>query len=267
MGNFANPAAYELWMGRWSRRLAPMFVTFAGLAREARLLDVGSGAGALSVTLLEGVPGATVIGIEPSEAYVSYARETISDERLRFEVGDAQDIPFDDDSFDAALSLLILQELSDAPQALAEMRRVTRPGGPVAASQWDFAKGMPMLALFWDTVQEVVASEAARRAAADCMDVDYPDETALRSLWRNAGLVEVEAERHGIEMAFASFEDYWTPFLSNVTPTSSYIGELEAGQAAEIESRLREKLIGEAPDRSFNLRAHAWAVRGKVPFT
>ena len=264
MVDFANPAAYELWMGRWSRLLAPSLVIFADLPRGVRLLDVGSGTGALCVALLEGVAGSTVVGIEPAEAYVSYCQEKISDDRLCFEVGDGLNIPFNDDSFDATLSHLILQELSDAPLALREMGRVTRPGGSVVASQWDFAKGMPMLALYWDTVLEVTTNEAARQAAADCMEVDYPDEIALRSLWRKTGLVEVETERHEVDMTFASFEDYWAPFLSNVTPTSSYAGKLGADQVAEIKNRLREKIVGEEPDRSFSLRAHAWAVRGKV---
>ena len=265
MAEFSNPAAYELWMGRWSRLLAPALVTFANLPRGARLLDVGSGTGALSLALVAAIADSTVVGIEPAEAYVSHSREKIADDRLCFEVGDAVDIHFNDDNFDATLSLLILQELSDAPSALSEMRRVTRPGGSVVASQWDFAKGMPMLALFWDTVLEVVASEASRQAAADCMVVDYPDEIALRRLWRETGLVEVEIERQEVDMTFASFEDYWLPFLSNVTPTSSYTGMLGADQIAEIKNRLRKKVIGDAPDRSFSLLVHAWAVRGKVP--
>jgi len=243
---FSNPAVYELWMGRWSRRLAPALVTFADLPRGARLLDVGSGTGALSLALLEGVEDSTVVGIEPAEAYVSHNREKITDERLRFEVGDALEIPFDDDSFDATLSLLILQELSDAPLALREMRRVTRPGGSVVASQWDFAQNMAMLSLFWESVLEVVATQAARAAVADCMVVRYPDEDALRRLWQEAGLLEVETERHGVDMNFASFEDYWTPFLSNVTPTSSYVGTLRADQAAEIKQRLKLRRSGSA---------------------
>jgi SAM-dependent methyltransferase len=262
---FSNPPAYELWMGRWSRRLAPSFVSFADLPDGGRLLDVGSGTGALCEALLAEVANAQVVGMEPAEAYVSYSRQTFSDERLHFEVGDALNIPFEDDSFDATLSLLILQELSDGPRALWEMRRVTRPGGSVVASQWDFAQGMPMLGLFWDAVLEVVPGEDARRAAADCMVVDHPDEPALRSLWRETGLVEVEAERQAIDMTFSGFDDYWSPFLSNVTPTSSYAGTLAADQVAEIEGRLRARVTEGAADQPFRLTAHAWAIRGKVP--
>jgi len=265
MVEFSNPAAYERWMGRWSRRLAPSFVAFAELPRGAKLLDVGSGTAALSLALLEGVPGASVLGIEPAAAYVSYCRNQNSHDHLRFEIGDAQALPFANDSFDAALSLLILQELSDAPLALREMCRVTRPGGSVVASQWDFAAGMPMLALFWDTVQEVVATEAARKAAADCMAVDHPDEAALQDLWRQAGLLDVASARQEVEMTFASFADYWAPFLSNVTPTSSYAGTLPSDQLAEIEQRLRQRTHGDASDGPFSLTAYAWAARGKVP--
>ncbi len=265
MAAFANPESYELWMGRWSRRLAPRFVTFADVPAGSRLLDVGSGAGALSLALLEAVPTCKVVGLEPAESYVSYCRETLAGARLSFEAGDAQAIPFGDDSFDAALSLLILQEVPDPPLALREMRRVTRTGGVVAASQWDFARGMPMLALFWDTVLEVAADAGARKAAADCMEVAYPDEAALRGLWRDTGLVAVETERHEVAMDFASFADYWAPFLSNVTPTSSYVGTLPPEQAAEIERRLREKIFGDSAKRVFSLPAHAWAIRGRVP--
>lgn len=265
MVGFSNPAAYELWMGRWSRLLAPSFVTFADLPRGARLLDVGSGTGALSLVLLENIAGSKVIALEPAEAYVSYCRERISKAGLRFEIGDALDIPFEDDSFEATLSLLILQELPDADLALREMRRVTRPGGLVVASQWDFAKGMPMLALFWDTVLEVAPSEAARKAAQECMVVDYPDEIALQSLWRQTGLVELRTERQKVQMEFASFEDYWRPFFSNVTPTSSYAGRLETDEVAEIERHLRKRIIGDVSDRTFSLPTYAWAVRGKVP--
>ncbi len=265
MVEFSNPAAYERWMGRWSALLAPAFVSFADLPGGAHLLDLGAGTGVLSAALLKATTDSTVVGIEPATDYVAYCRSRFSDDRLCFEVGDALDIPFEEDRFDATLSLLILQELPDARRALCEMRRVTRPGGLIAASQWDFAHGMPMLTLFWDTVVEVVNNQASRQAAADCLIVDYPDDVALQNLWRAAGLTEVETTRHVVDMAFASFEDYWTPFLSNVTPTSSYASRLEPHQVAEIEKRLRGKTAGNGPDRPFTLQAHALSVRGRVP--
>ena len=150
MTGFANPDGYELWMGRWSTRLAKSFVDFARLGPRGRLLDIGCGTGALSAALMDAVPGCVVVGVDPSEDYVAFCRERFCDERLGFEVGDAVALPFDDATFDATLSMLILQEIPDARLAVREMGRVTRPGGLVCTCQWDFDDGLPMLALFWD---------------------------------------------------------------------------------------------------------------------
>ena len=265
MTEFANPAAYELWMGRWSARLAPTFAAFADVSAKSRLLDVGSGTGALSLALLAAHPEAEIVGVEPSGAYVAHCRENCADPRLRFEAGDALALAFPDASFDAALSLLVLQEIPDAARAVREMFRVTRPGGVVAASQWDFAEGMPMLALFWDAVLDVAPSQAARETASACMEVDYPDAAALRGLWRNARLAKIETERQQVEMTFASFEDYWRPFAAGVSPASSFAATLAEAERSEIERRLRRKTLGAAPDGPFTLSAHAWAIRGIVP--
>ena len=126
MGEFSNPEDYELWMGRWSARLAPAFVSFANLTKGGKFLDVGSGTGILAAALLTGVENARVIGIEPGESYVAYSRARFPDDQLSFEQGSAMDIPFADEQFDGTLSLLILQELTDAPKAVREMCRVTR---------------------------------------------------------------------------------------------------------------------------------------------
>lgn len=265
MVEFSNPSGYEQWMGRWSKRLAPSVVAFAKLPQDSRLLDVGSGTGALCNELLRRFVACTVVGVEPAEAYVSYCREAFSDDRLSFEVGNASAIPYADNCFDATLSLLILQEVTDVPRALSEMRRVTRPGGSVVASQWDFANGMPMLEHFWEAAVEVLATESVRQAAADCMVVDYPDDVALVNAWRTAGFTKIQTARHPVDMTFTSFEDYWSPFLSNVTPTSSYAGELEPDQLQELESRLRARVVGSGPDQGFTLTAHAWAIQGRVP--
>ena len=265
MGEVSNPEDYEFWMGRWSARLAPAFVNFADLRKRGRFLDVGSGTGVRAAALLAGVEDATVVGIEPSESYVAYCRARMGDQRVDFERGDALDIPFADGQFDGTLSLLILQELTRAPEAVNEMRRVTRAGGIVAASQWNFADGMPMLALFWDAVIETIGTNDAREQAANCMVVDYPDEKALRRLWEEGGLVEVETQLQEIEMAFESFDDYWAPFSSGVTPTSSYAQKLSEGDRKTLEDCLRQKVVSQAAGDRFTLTAQAWAVRGSVP--
>ena len=110
MTDFSNPQAYERWMGRWSARLAPLFVRFAGLESPGRYLDVGAGTGVLARAIADEFGDAEVVGIEPAASYVDYARARLRDPRFRFELGDAQAIPFDDDSFDAALALLLLHD-------------------------------------------------------------------------------------------------------------------------------------------------------------
>ena len=265
MNAFSNPAGYELWMGRWSSVLAPAFVNFTQLPEHGHFLDVGSGTGVLAAAIVASVQEATVTGIEPAESFVAYSRERFQDKRLRFVPGDAHKIPFADGQFDGALSLLILQELTDAPNAVAEMRRVTRTGGLVAASQWNFKNGMPMLALFWDAVIETVGTQSARNAAADCMVVSYPNEEALGGLWEEVGLVEIATELQEIEMAFESFDDYWAPFLTGVTPTASYAQKLSEDKRIVLRDRLREKTIGQGGDHPFTLSAQAWAIKGTVP--
>lgn len=265
MGAFVRPEAYRSWIGRWSERLAPGFVRFARVGEGGRLLDVGCGTGILGRAILAQLREVRVVGIDPAAAYVAYARTCQDDQRLSFQVGDAQAIPFADDSFDGALALLVLQELSDAPQAVAEMARVTRPGGIVAACQWDFRGGLPILSHFWNAVQEIHPDPAARADAATRTQTGIAGMEALVSLWSGAGLRPVEADSIEIEMAFDSFDDYWTPFLSGVSPTTSYAATLSDSLRTRLAEKLRGRLIGEGPDRPFALPAGAWAVRGIVP--
>lgn len=264
MAGFSNPDAYEQWMGRWSRRLAPEFVRFAAPPFGGRILDIGCGTGALDAALLAALPHASIVGIEPSAAYIAHCRERLRDQRLHFETGDANAIPFEDDSFDASLSFLVLQEIADATKAVSEMCRVTRAGGCVALSQWDFDNGLPMLACFWQAAIDVVDDDRTRRAAAEVMKVDYPDETALRRLWELSGLVDVRTRTLELEMTFESFEDYWMPFRSGVTASASFAETLPLEKQLALEERLRHALGVGASGGSFRLPARAWAVRGTV---
>ncbi len=266
---YTDPEAYDRYMGRWSARLAPLFIRFAAIGDGQRVLDVGCGTGVLGLAVTTLMNNAQVVGIDPVPPYVAYARKRTTDSSVRFEVGSAEALSFGDASFDTCMALLVLQEFPDAPHAVAEMRRVTRPGGRVAACQWDFRTGMPMLSVFWDAVEAVnPGTVAARRAAKqETGKRAYQDEDELAALWTAGGLVEVYTTSLDIPMNFASFEDFWSPFLSGATPTTAYAPTLPAEARLALAEHLREKLLGGRPDGPFTLEARALAVRGTVPGT
>jgi ubiquinone/menaquinone biosynthesis C-methylase UbiE len=134
---FEVAEAYEVMMGRWSRQLAPLFVEFAGVRDGDVVLDVGCGTGSLSSTLARITRAAKIVGVDPSAGFIEAARSQITDPRVTIELGDAQDLPYSDASFDRCLALLIVNFIPDAPKAAREMRRVTKPGGVVATAMWD----------------------------------------------------------------------------------------------------------------------------------
>jgi SAM-dependent methyltransferase len=249
---FSASDGYERFMGRWSRRLAPLFVTFAGITEGDRVLDVGSGTGALSAAAAA-IESVQVTGIERSAAYVAYAREHVDG---RFEVGDALALPFSDDAFDRALSMLVLNFVPDPAAALQQMIRVTRPCGVVAAAVWDYGDGMQMLRTFWDAAVALDPDAAPR----DERHMPLCTHGALAELWRMHGLQDVDEQPLTIEMKFASFDDYWQPFLCGQGPAGVYVSSLAESARHALESRLHERL----GDTGFRLKARAWAVSGNV---
>ena len=160
-----DPAAYERSMGRWSRRLAGPFLDFAAIGGAVEVLDVGCGTGSLTFALADAAPGARIVGIDHSQAYVDHARSRAPDGgRLKFEQGDAAALPYGDQAFDAALSLLVLNFVPDAERAAGELARATRPGGVVAACVWDFRGGLTFLRVLADTVAALDPGGEAFRA-------------------------------------------------------------------------------------------------------
>ena len=147
---FADAVAYEHFMGRWSRLVAPLFVEFAQIKDGDRVLEIGSGTGSLALTIAASRPSCRVVGIDPSAQYVSYAESRKTGSNVRFESGDARKLPFPPAQFDATTSLLVLNFIPEVRKAVAELRRVTRPGGTISAGVWDYGEGMQMLRLFWD---------------------------------------------------------------------------------------------------------------------
>jgi ubiquinone/menaquinone biosynthesis C-methylase UbiE len=150
-------------MGRWSRRLAPLLIRFGGLSDGDRVLDVGCGTGSLAFTLPEIANVAAVTGIDLTEPYLEFARAHNSDPKINFQKADAQALPFEDNSFDRAFSMLVLQIIPDAARAVAEMRRVVRYGGTVTAAIWDVYGGTPHTRLIWD----IAGVQSVHRAAFD----------------------------------------------------------------------------------------------------
>ena len=258
---FAESDAYERFMGRWSRRLAPLLVKFAAVDVQDSVLDVGSGTGALAFALAEALPAVRVTGVDPSTAYVRYAQTRTSGDRVRFQVGDAQALDIPSATFDKTLALLVMNIIPDSAKALREMLRVTRPGGVVAAAVWDYDEGMQMLRVFWD---EAVALDSAI-AARDERHMPLSKRGELAALWRSHGLERVEEQPITIDLPFASFDDYWRPFLGGQGPAGAYVVSLLEPRRAALEARLRARLFGQRPDGPFSLEGRAWAVKGVVP--
>jgi ubiquinone/menaquinone biosynthesis C-methylase UbiE len=258
---FTTSEGYERFMGRWSRLLAPAYISFAGIRDGERILDVGTGTGSVASTLAAAVPSSEIVGIDPSEAFIAYARTRSESDRLRFEVGDAQSLQHEDASFDQTMSLLVMNFVPDHQKAIGEMRRVTRPGGAVSACVWDYNAGMEMLRFFWD---EVVALDPAMEPK-DERHMKLSREGQLGALWRKAGLTEVQERGLTIEQTYASFADYWTPFLKGAGPSGAYVVSITDERRRQLEARLQKRLLGDRPDRAFTLKARAWCVRGKVP--
>lgn len=258
---FDESDAYERFMGRWSRRLAPLLVKFASVAERDAVLDVGSGIGALALGLAEAIPTVRVTGVDPSSAYVRYAQSRMSGDQVRFVIGDAQALEMPDATFDKSLSLLVMNFIPDSTRALREMMRVTRPGGVVAAAVWDYGEGMEMLRAFWDEAVALDATSAAR----DERNMPLCRRGELAAVWRAQGLERVEEQPLVIELSFASFDDYWRPFLGGQGPAGGYAASLPEPQQKALEARLHSRLLGTRQDGPFTLEARAWAVKGIVP--
>lgn len=250
---------YEPFIGRWSRLVAREFLPWLGVREGCRWLDVGSGTGALTETILELCEPAAIIDVDPSPGFLGYARTRVTDPRVSFEVAGAEDLPFADDSFDAVVAALVLNFVTDRERALGEMRRVARPGATVGGYLWDYrGGGMQMLLRFWDAAIELDPA-AATLAEQSRFEVCAPE--PLRALFAGAGLTGVTIEPIVVPTVFADSDDYWNPFLLGQGPAPSYVATLPEDHRAALRERLRAMLTPEG-DGAIRLTARAWAVRG-----
>jgi SAM-dependent methyltransferase len=255
---WASGELYEPYVGRWSRLVAQEFLAWLAVPPGRSWLDVGCGTGALTQTILAAATPARVVGVDPSAGYIAYAREQMRDARVRFDVSDAQRLPFDTATFDAVVSGLVLNFVPNPEQAVTEMKRLARPGGVVAAYVWDYAGKMELMRFFWD------AAVALNPAAANLDEgrrfpLCKPE--PLRQLFAATGLRGVEVRAIDVPTHFRDFDDYWTPFLGGQAPAPGYAMSLAEEQRIALREQIRRTLPIE-PDGSIRLIARAWAVRG-----
>jgi SAM-dependent methyltransferase len=250
--------AYEAYMGRWSRPLARVFVEWLQPKPSAHWLEVGCGTGALTSTICDLCEPASVVACDPSEPFIEHARNNLSDARASFVIAGAEALPSRDGGFDAVVSGLVLNFLPDPGHAVASMRERLRPGGVVAAYVWDYAEGMEFLRCFWE---EAVALNPRAAALNESRRFPLCRVPALISLFRAAGLEQVETDLLDIPADFADFADYWTPFLRGTGPAPSYVASLDSPSRESLRERLRRRLHA-GSDGRIQLRARAWAVRG-----
>jgi SAM-dependent methyltransferase len=250
---------YERYVGRWSRAVAPRFLHWLNIAAGRRWLDVGCGTGALSAAILDHCAPAAVTGVEPSDGFRATAAAALAG-RVALAAGTATAIPLADASVDVVVSGLVLNFVPDAAAGLAEMKRVSTPGGTIGAYVWDYAGKMELMRHFWDAA---VALEPA--AAQHDEGIRFPlcQSDALRRLFSEAGLDSVETTAIEVPTLFETFEDYWTPFEGGQGPAPTYAMSLSAAARVRLRDALRERLQREA-DGSIRLMARAWGIRGSV---
>lgn len=254
---------YELVMGRWSRRLALPFLDFTGTADGERVLDVGCGTGHLAATIAAVSSPAEVHAVDLSPAYIEHATKRYPDPRLVFRVADACALDFPDASFDRVLSLLLLHFVPRALDAITEMRRVARPGAVVGATVWDARGGFVANRMFFDTAAALDPRAGERRARNYTRPMTRPGE--LAAAWRAAGLLDVTQTALTIRMEFASFADYWAPYLGKEGPAAEYVRTLVDAERTRLHDALKAAYVDGEADGPRSYAAIAWAVKGIVP--
>ncbi len=242
--------------------MAGPFIDFVGVSDGDAVLDVGCGTGSLTLALAARAKAAAVTGIDLSEAYIAFARGRTDDRRITFDTGDAGALPYPDGGFDRVASMLVLNLVPDATATAAEMVRVTRSGGTVAAATWDLRGGLLMFRMFWDTAAMQDAEAASARARYFSAPLTRPGE--LAHAWTGLGLRDVVQDQVTIRIDFDSFDDYWRPFLGKTGPAGTYVAGLGESQRDALMSHLRAAYESGDSDGPRSFAATAWVCRGRV---
>ncbi len=258
--NWDRGDPYERYVGRWSRRVAPLFLGWLDVPAGRRWLDVGCGSGALGAAILDNCAPAALVGVEPSQGFLEAAQQRIGG-RATLLSGNAASLALEPSSVDVTVSGLVLNFVPDLPAALAEMQRVTAPGGIIAAYVWDYAGKMDLMRAFWDSAVEL-APAIAPMDEGRRFPICRPD--ALAEAFAGAGLTQIDTTALDIPTPFADFDDYWTPFLGGQGPAPAYAMSLDDAARDRLRERLRERLA-QWPGGLRAMSARAWAVRARIP--
>ena len=250
---------YEQYVGRWSRQVAPLFLSWLDVPAGRRWLDVGCGTGALCAAILDRCFPTSVAGVEPSEGFLKTAKDNLAG-RAQLHAGSATAIPLGDASVDVVVSGLVLNFVPDQPAAIREMARMTGPGGTIAAYVWDYAGKMELMRVFWDAAA-ALDPQAAKLDEGVRFPLCRPE--ALDALFAGAGLNGVAVKPIDLPTPFADFDDYWRPFLGGQGPAPAYTMSLDETARSRLRERIRERLPT-AADGSISLTARAWAVRAQA---
>lgn len=250
MGFDVAADAYDQFMGKFSRLLAPQMADLVEVRGGQRALDVGCGPGALTAELVRRLGPQAVAAVDPSEPFVAAARARHPGVNVLR--ASAEELPFSDREFDVVLAQLVVHFMSDPVAGLAEMARVARPEGVVAACVWDHAGGKGPLGLFWD------AAHALDPGVADESQLAGAREGHLGELFEAAGLHDIEETSLSADLEHATFEEWWEPFTRGVGPAGAYVASLDA----ERQTALREECRALIPTAPFTVKARAWAARG-----
>lgn len=251
---------YEFYIGRWSRLVANEFLAWLNLPPLLRWLEVGCGTGALTAAISEQLRPIELIGIDPSEGFLSKAGERLKG-KATFRVASAVDIPLKDSEVDIVVSGLVLNFVPDPALGLAEMRRVAVAGGTIAAYVWDYAEKMELIRYFWDAAVEL-NPKAHELDEAVRFPLCQPH--ALERAFQQANLSAIQVVAIDVPTRFRDFDDYWSPFLGGQGPAPSYAMSLDEASRSLLRDRMRERLPTQA-DGSIHLIARAWAIRSRVP--
>jgi SAM-dependent methyltransferase len=252
---FADADSYARFMGRFSEPLAPLFADLVDVPDDGRVLDVGCGPGVLTAVLVQRYGASRVDAIDPTPPFVAAARERLPGVDVR--EGAAEELPYADASYDAALAQLVIHFMKDPAQGVAEMVRVTRHGGSVAACVWDHGGGRGPLSPFWAAVAELDPDAVSERWSVGSREGD------LVRLFEDAGLIEVVGGELAVTIQLRSFEDWWAPYEE---PAGS-VGDYLATRTPEQVTELRERCRSQFPEGSFEVTAWTWTATGVVSST